>query len=84
VPVSIKPWPQSQKIGKQNIKNILRAKNQKIKVRFEDIKGVTRSRKSKNRQCNDQKISKGKLEVVNWRTENAITKKTTMIYKHYT
>jgi len=41
------------------IKKTLGAKNQKVKVKFEDTKGVTRSRKSKDRQYNAQKIPKG-------------------------
>ena len=43
--------------------------------KFEDTKGATRSRISKNRQHNGKKISKGQSEAVFRRTDNTMAKR---------
>ena len=72
--------------GNQNGKSHDRQYNDQ-QEKFEDIKGVIRSRKLKDRQYNGQKIPKGSSEAVSWRrTDNTIAKRKrttgqTTIYK---
>jgi hypothetical protein len=46
-----------------------------VEEKCEDTKGEVRSRKSKERQHNGQKIPKGKSEAVNQRKDNTMVKR---------